>query len=118
VVATPINIVFNQLKKVKPKGTVKPVGCGTATAALVEPQSLQMQQAMRDAERIQKQVENEVMQLPGVVGMGLGVSAENPEEVVIKILVEDDTEAIRENIPERLGKVRSEIVVTGRFHAL
>jgi len=116
--ATPINAVLKQLKNLKPKGAVKPVGCGTATAAVGEPQSLRMQQSMHDAERIQDQVEKEVMRLPGVVGMGLGIAKDNPEEVVIKIFVEDDTEAIRENIPERLGKVRSEIVETGRFYAM
>jgi len=73
---------------------------------------------MREAERIQEQVESEVMRLPGVVGMGLGIAKDNPEEVVIKIFVEDDTEAIRENIPDRLGKVRCEILVTGRFYAM
>ena len=116
--ATPINTVLNQLKNLKPKGAVKPVGCSTTTAAVGEPQSRQLQQAMREAERIQEQVESEVMRLPGVVGMGLGIAKDNPEEVVIKIFVEDDTEAIRENIPGRLGKVRCEIVATGRFYAM
>ena len=117
VLVTPINVVLNELKNGKPKGPFKPVGCDSAVAAVEEPESLEMQQAMLDAEAIQDQVENEVMLLPGVIGMGIGVAKDNPEEVVFKILVEDDTEAIRENIPERLGKVRSEIVVTGRFSA-
>jgi hypothetical protein len=118
VLATPMKAVLKDLKKKKPKGPFKPVGCENAAAALEEPQSLQMQQSMRDAERIQDQVESLVMRLPGVIGMGLGVAQDNPEEVVIKIFVEEVTETIRKNIPKRLGKVRSEIVATGRFYAM
>ncbi len=118
VLATPMKIVFNDLKKKKPKGPFKTVGCENAAAALEEPQSLQMQQSMRDAERIQAQVESLVLRLPGVIGMGLGVAKDDPEEVVIKIFVEEVTETILENIPAKLGKVRSEIIETGRFYAM
>lgn len=117
VLVSPIRGVLKELKKGKPTGPFKPVGCESSVSKGDEVRSLRVQQAMHNAELIQAQVENEVTQLPGVVGMGLGVAEDNPEEVVFRILVESDSEAIRGMIPERLGKVRTEILVTGRFSA-
>ena len=113
-----MSTVLKQLAKVRPKGALEPVGCGSGAAAVVEKRSLHIQRAMRDAERIQRAVQSEVLRLPGVVGMGIGLALDNPEEVVFKVLVEDDTEAIRANIPKWFGKVRCEILKTGRFSAM
>jgi hypothetical protein len=115
---TPMSTVLKQLGKVKPKDDLEPVGCKGGVVAPEPLLSTRMRAAIRDAERIQRRVEDAVLELDGVTGIGIGVATDNPEEVVFKILVSDDSAAIRESIPSELGKLRTEILRTGRFGAM
>jgi hypothetical protein len=107
--------VLSQLGKVRPKGSLAPVGCDSGAGAVSVHQSLVIGHDLREAERIQRSVEKDVLRLPGVIGIGIGIAVDNPDEVVFKILVEDDSETIRANVPEWLDDVRCEILETGLF---
>lgn len=107
---TPMTTVLKQLGKVKPKETLRPVGCKSVPVAGEKVESLALKRAVADAERIQRRVEDVVLEIPGVVGMGIGLSELGTGEVVFKLLVSERSERLTEAVPESLGKVRVEVL--------
>lgn len=110
-----MSTVISQLERVKPKGDLEPVGCEGSIAASGALYSTAMRQSLLDAERIQSRIQDQVVRLPGVVGIGVGLAGDDSNEVVFKVLVDSDSESVLEGLPERLGKFRWEALRTGRF---
>ena len=112
-----MSTVISQLEKAKPKGDLELVGCEGSVAASDAVLSFETQRALLDAELIQNRIQDDVVRLPGVVGIGIGVATDDPDEVVFKVLVAYDSENGLAGLPERLGKFRWEPLETGRFSA-
>ncbi len=53
------------------------------------------------------------MSMPGVVGVGVGLSTVAPDQVVIQVYVERDTLEVRQAVPAQLDSTPVEIVETG-----
>ena len=121
-----MSAVMKAVNKMKPKGAAELVGCSPGTSlaagdafaagsgrAPATPDA----PAERFAMRVQRRNENAMLELPGVVGMGIGRAAAAPEEVVFKVYVERSVPEILGPIPAVLEGVPVEVVESGRFMA-
>jgi hypothetical protein len=68
-----------------------------------------------DITTVQKQLESQVLDLPGVVGVGVG---ECDGEPCLKVFVEQRTPELDDQIPEQLEGFKVDIEVTGPIHIL
>jgi hypothetical protein len=57
--------------------------------------------------------EQALLRIPGVVGVGVGLSTVAPDQVVIQVYVERDTPEVRQAVPAQLNSTPVEIVETG-----
>lgn len=69
----------------------------------------------RSIEEVQEAHTPEWMEIPGVVGTGIGLCDEEP---CIKVFVARRTEEIEREVPEKVEGYRVRIEVTGEFRAL
>lgn len=72
--------------------------------------------AVEAVSQVKGQHEASLLQVPGVVGAGIGLSREDGA-VVVQVYVSRVTDAIRKAVPACLDGVRVEIVETGTFEA-
>jgi hypothetical protein len=70
-----------------------------------------------NASQVKGRHEQTIMNIPGVVGMGVGLSQTVPNQVVIQVFVEQATEALTKTLPTQLEGVSVEIVETGEVVA-
>ena len=71
--------------------------------------------AINRALRVKKLHEKKLLDIEGVVGAGVGVSAKG--QAVIKVYLEKDSDKVKAKIPAALNDVPVEAVVTGAFEA-
>ena len=69
--------------------------------------------ALAAAIHAKEEHEQNLMKVPGVVGMGVGLSEAAPDQAVIEIYVERDTPEVRRALPEQLDNIPVKIVETG-----
>ena len=67
--------------------------------------------------RVKERHEEAILELEGVVGIGVGVSETVPEEVVIEVYVKKPAQEMKHVIPEMLEDARVKIVETGEIIA-
>lgn len=65
-------------------------------------------------QEIQKKHQPDLMRIPGVVGVGIGLEA---DESVLVVLVDKQTRAIRRKVPKQLDGCRLVIQETGVIRA-
>ncbi len=68
---------------------------------------------LRELNAIRDRHRAEIMALPGVVGLGVGTSSQDPSKVVITVHVQKATPALREAIAARLENAPVEIREAG-----
>ena len=97
-------------------------GCGTSTAAQSQADSLRGQLpgvselAVAGATAAMRTREREILSRPGVLGIGVGGSAVNSTEAVIKVYV-DEFLGGNTRLPRRINGVRVERILTDAFVA-
>ncbi len=91
----------------------------TSTGVLaMTPNSNANSRAIEEATRVKEQHEHSIMSVPGVAGMGVGISTTNPDEVVVKVFVlRDHVENARNQIPGKLNGFNVEIEETDEIRA-
>ncbi len=89
---------------------------GTAHAA--QPPQLPIDPAsLAAATQAKERHEQAIMQIQGVVGIGVGISDVDPREAVVEVYVEKLTPVIRAAIPPQLDHTPVRIVETGKIRA-
>ena len=112
-VANKMQKVLNAAKNIKPKGKKTVVGCSSSSAAarsesLVDPA---FERSLREAERIQRRVERQILDLPGV--NGIAAKLDNRLRPVIVVLMNRDDEVLRHAIPAEIDGIVTEVFVAG-----
>ena len=112
--ANPMQTVLNVMEKRRPRGPVRLVGCSSSTGGSAERERLSqrgllVQAAMASQERY----EEAVLDLPGVVGMGIGLSSERQDELVLRVYLTETSRTILDRIPLDIEGFRVEILETG-----
>ncbi|MCP4204576.1 MAG: hypothetical protein GY769_21925 [bacterium] len=116
--ANPMSQIMKAVKKMRPKGRAKLVGCDPV-AVFGEPRrARRSDRAESFAMDVQRSNEDGVLAIPGVVAIGIGRAPKETGEVVFKVLVEDSRPEIVDAIPESIEGVPVEVVVSGGFRAL
>ncbi len=75
------------------------------------------QRAVEIVNRVKERHEEAILELEGVVGIGIGLSKVAPEEPVIEIYVKKPAKEMKHVIPEMLEDVPVKIVETGEIVA-
>ena len=110
-----IMTVANPIKKVYQKLKLEPVGCTEAAGqSASEGEAVQREEAISRALEVKARHEEELLNLPGVVGVGIG-SEEG--EVVIKVFLEKMTNEMKKVLPNTLDGFRVVPEVTGKIIA-
>jgi hypothetical protein len=107
-VANPIKTVYQKLK-------VKPVGCpGAAVEGEVAGEMVQRDERIAQAIQVKNRHEEQLLNVPGVVGVGIGLSK---SQVVIKVFLEEMTSELAQRLPDTLDGFSVVPEVTGKFIA-
>jgi hypothetical protein len=78
----------------------------------------QASQAAVDAvRRVKERHEGRLLAIPGVVGVGVGVSEKAHEQAAIEVYVIQATESLRQTLPRSLDGVEVKTIETGEIHA-
>ncbi len=82
-------------------------------------QNQEMRAKVRELSAIEKRQREDVLRLPGVEGIGTGLSSSNADQVVIRVYVKEGqaTPQLRAQIASLLGNAPLEIVETSGFSA-
>jgi len=75
------------------------------------------QAAVDAVRRVKERHEGRLLTLPGVVGIGVGVSEKVSEQAAIEVYVIQATESLRQALPRSLDGAEVKIVETGEIHA-
>ena len=113
-----INTFANRIHDVLSAFDTTVVGCGASTAeARAQTEEVHMSAAeMATAIAVQQRHTDGLMQIPGVVGTGIGQS-EKTGQVVIEVYLEKSTAALRRAIPHHLEGIPVRTHVTGKIYA-
>ena len=114
-VGNPIGDVLNALGVNIVGGAPHGVACPATNTAATTTVPLAAEEVVT-AQGVQQRHAGELMKVPGVVGVGVGRSDDNPEQAAIVIYV--DAARLRATLPAQLDGVRTKIVRSGGFHAL
>jgi hypothetical protein len=107
------------VKKMNPRGKASLVGCEPSSPISARSSSSRrIDREERHAMRVQRWNEDRILDIPGVVAMGVGRTASGPQEAVLKVLVENPEHANMNAIPDVIEGVPVEIEVSGPFRAL
>ena len=80
--------------------------------------STQASQAALDAvTRVKEHHEGRLLAVPGVIGVGVGVSEKTSREAAIEIYVKEAGESMHRALPKSLDGVEVKIIETGEIHA-
>lgn len=101
------HIIARENKGYAGEGIVQP---GLETASLVDPAE---EMEMRAADRAQRRVERQILDIPGVTGIGLSQDSERCP--VITVLATSDDQTLRDAIPARIDGFVTNIMVAGPF---
>jgi hypothetical protein len=104
--------IANPIQKVYDAFKVEPVGCSPAAA--VEAERMERDVVVAGALEAKGRNEEELLNIPGVVGVGVG--RENGE-VVVKVFVEKMTDELKLVLPNFIDGHRISPKVTGKFIA-
>jgi len=115
--ANPMKQVMKAVRRMKPKGKATLVGC-QPVAAFDDRQPAAGDPAERRAMRVQRSIEQRILALPGVVGIGIGRASDRSGRVVFRVLVEDARPEIAASVPRSLDGVPVETVASGKLRAL
>ncbi len=72
---------------------------------------------LENAKGIKERNKEATLAVPGVVGMGIGLSETAPGKIAIEVYVKEPAHAMKGRIPERLETIPVKIVETGKFVA-
>ena len=116
----------NPIAKVLTRLHVSMVGCPTAAvsvaaaaaAPLVTAAHKVSAQSFSACRTAKETAEPDVLAIPGVVGMGIGISDTEPEQAAVEIYTSDDPSSVRVKLPRLLSSVPSRSSGTGTIHAL
>jgi hypothetical protein len=71
----------------------------------------------KKAVAIKSATEDQILKIPGVVGIGIGQQTGNPTEAAVEILVDEDTPELQAVLPTSIDGLPVQIVQTGTFVA-
>jgi hypothetical protein len=107
-VANPIKTVYQKLK-------VKPVGCpGAGAEGALAGEMVQRDERIAQAIQVKTRHEEQLLNVPGVVGVGIGLSQ---GQVVIKVFLEAMTPELMQRLPDTLDGFSVVPEVTGKIIA-
>jgi hypothetical protein len=107
-VANPIKTVYQKLK-------VKPVGCpGAGAEGALTGEMVQRDERIAQAIQVKARHEEQLLNVPGVVGVGIGLSK---GQVVIKVFLEEMTPELMQKLPDTLDGFSVVPEVTGKIIA-
>ena len=107
-IANPIKTVYQKLK-------IEPIGCSEATAQdLPGDETVQRNEMIGQALNVKSRHEDQLLNLPGVVGVGVGREA---GEMVIKVFLEKMTSSLKQALPNTLDGFKVVPEVTGEIIA-
>ena len=86
-----------------------------AANAQLPPQASQT--AVDAVRRVKERHEGRLLSIPGVIGVGVGVSEKAIGQAVVEIYVKESTESLRQALPKSLDSVELKIVETGEIRA-
>ena len=94
----------------KPKGKKSFVGCAEETSAqyALDPAH---ERALRVAERVQRRVGRQMLELPGIAG--IGSSLDRSGEPLLLFLLERDEAELRRSVPAEIDGVATDVLITG-----
>jgi hypothetical protein len=136
-IANPIDDVLSSFDDVLTSFSVSMVGSGSSASlmgkilawakkllSVAESQAAnaplppQASQAAVDAVRkVKERHESRLLAIPGVVGVGVGVSEKAREQAAIEVYVIQATESLRQTLPRSLDGVEVKTIETGEIHA-
>ncbi|MDX1500920.1 MAG: hypothetical protein R3325_01065 [Thermoanaerobaculia bacterium] len=114
----PMERVLGAAKKLRPRGEKTLVGCDSPVAA-VAAFSAREDRGFRNAQRVKERFADRVLEIDGVVGVGVGREKTGTGDAmaVLRVLVERADDETLAEIPGELDGVPVRVVVTGRFKA-
>lgn len=119
-VANPATIVQRAISNLKPRGEMSFVGCtsviataGSSRRAAPLLEDLQV----REARQAMREREQQVLAIPGVHGIGVGLTVSGAVGPAIHIYVSKDDRETLDRIPETMDGYRTEIFLTEPFVA-
>lgn len=117
----PIAPVLAQLSARLGGASLSMVGCTgapveTRASAKEESYGLALE-SYRKASAIKSATENQILRIPGVVGIGIGQQTGDPTQAAVDIFVEEDTPGLRAMLPTSMDGLPVQIVQTGTFVA-
>lgn len=112
-IANPIQSVLDQLH-VKFVGAKKHKKKSPGTVAKWPKEAFKANLA--EAIEVQRRHSEEVMQIPGVVGHGIGISKADPSQLSLVVLVEGNDDA--SEVPTHVGTMPVDVLVVGKLKAL
>ena len=117
-VINPMKEVLKAMKKVKPKGPARLVGCDppvNAAAAAKNPAALRLQRHLRKARRVHRRAGDRLLEHNGVAGSGVGLRPGSGDQVAVHIYVEKKTAEVVESLPAEIDGIPTAIIETGKF---
>lgn len=115
--ANPIGPILSKLK-------LRMVGCPSTSdsAAVLLANSSQRREtspaAFSACKSVKEAAETDLLNIPGVVGVGIGLSGSEPTEAAVEVYSTAEPAEIREKLPAGLTSVPLKIIKTGPIHAL
>ncbi len=111
-IANPIGNVLNALG-------VSMVGCSGSTSQAASPlQGLSLDSPIiASASQVKSRHEQTIMSIPGVVGVGVGLSQKARTQGVIQVYVKKSIDEIIRNLPNQIEGIPVEIIETGEIFA-
>jgi hypothetical protein len=117
-VASPAATVLKKVKRLKPRGDARFVGCESSQFEVATFRTpLLREQRVREAAGVMRDWEADLLGTPGVQGVGIGMALAGPTEPAIYVFTTESREEVLDRLPENLGEFRIEIIETDRFEA-
>jgi hypothetical protein len=112
----PASTVLKIAKKLKPRGKATFVGCESSTMQVSSSRTPILREAkVREASAVKREWQDQLLNLPNVQSLGIGMSLSGPVEPAVYIYTTGSREEILEQLPERLDGISVEVIRTDKF---